>query len=67
MDSSRSTAPRLRFRGSARTARNSGRPPGSDNYNERMRQTINQVERVVRDTADLTITLEPRVTSSRGK
>ncbi len=44
-----------------------GKPPGSDNYNQRMRQTINQVERVVSDTADLTITLEPRVAPPRGK
>jgi hypothetical protein len=37
-----------------------GKPPGSDNYNQRIRQMTNQVERVVRDTADLRIVLEPR-------
>jgi hypothetical protein len=38
-----------------------GKPPGSDNYNQRIRQMINQLELVLADTADLTITLEPRV------
>jgi hypothetical protein len=37
-----------------------GKPPGLDNFNERMRQMVNEVERVVRDATDVTIVLEPR-------
>jgi hypothetical protein len=37
-----------------------GKPPGQDNFNERTRQTINLVELVVKDTAEVNIALEPR-------
>jgi hypothetical protein len=37
-----------------------GKPPGQDNYNERMHQMINLLQRVVKDDADVRIVLEPR-------
>ncbi len=43
-----------------------GKPPGSDNYNERVRQMLNVVERVVdRDADDIRIVLEPRMAAPR--
>jgi hypothetical protein len=42
-----------------------GKPPGLDNYNQRMRQTVNEIDLVVRDTVDVRIVLEPRAAVSR--